>query len=269
MVHIHKIEDDNKQIKAITNIGIAINLILSVIKIVGGLFANSMALVADGIHSVTDIVTDVTVLIGVHFGSKQADPKHPYGHGRIETFSAAIIASVLVAVGLGMVYKAGISIAEADVRKPGMPVLFIALISIVAKEILYRVTKKVAIASHSSALYANAWHHRSDAFSSIAVAIGFVSVILGFKYGDHIAAIAVGIMIILVGWHIIADCFHEFTESAVDQGTIDNITNIINANSSIRQWHKLRSRTVGREVFLDLHILVDPNLSISAAHSIA
>ncbi len=269
MVHIHKIEDDNKQIKAITNIGIAINLILSVIKIVGGLFANSMALVADGIHSVTDIVTDVTVLIGVHFGSKQADPKHPYGHGRIETFSAAIIASVLVAVGLGMVYKAGISIAEADVRTPGMPVLFIALISIVAKEILYRVTKKVAIASHSSALYANAWHHRSDAFSSIAVAIGFVSVILGFKYGDHIAAIAVGIMIILVGWHIIADCFHEFTESAVDQGTTDKITSIINANSSIRQWHKLRSRTVGREVFLDLHILVDPDLNIAAAHSIA
>ncbi|MHC4195571.1 MAG: cation diffusion facilitator family transporter, partial [Planctomycetota bacterium] len=120
------------------------------------------------------------------------------------------------------------------------------------------------------ALYANAWHHRSDSLSSVVVVIGIVSMMLfDFRYGDRLAAIGVGLMIALVGGNVMASCFQEFTEASVDERTIKQIMGIIEANSFIRQWHKLRTRTVGREVFLDLHILVDPGLNIAAAHEIA
>jgi len=265
----HKLEEANRQIRSVTNLGIAANIVLAAVKIAVGLLAGSVALVADGIHSISDMATDIAVLLGVHFGSKQPDESHPYGHGRIETFAAVFIGLALAGVGAAMIYHAAAAIAAQRYVKPGLIVLFVAIASIIVKELLYKITKKVAIKSHSSALYANAWHHRSDAFSSIVVAIGFVSLRLGFRYGDQMAAIGVGLMIILVAVRVIADCLRELTESAVDQDTIEHIKDIVNANSSIRQWHKLRTRTVGREVFLDLHILVDPDLDVAAAHEIA
>ncbi len=168
-----------------------------------------------------------------------------------------------------MIYYATLAIARDEITTPRFAVLIAAVISIAAKEWLYRVTRKVAIQSHSPALYANAWHHRSDAFSSIAVVIGFVSLQFGFGHGDQFAAIAVGMMIVWVGIRIIGDTFRELAEAAVDPDTIEHIKEIINSDTSIRQWHKLRTRMVGREVFLDLHILVDPDLKITTAHEIA
>ena len=265
----HKIESDNKQIKSVTNLGIATNIALFVLKLVVGFLSGSIALIADGIHSLSDMTTDVAVLLGVHFGSKKPDRSHPYGHGRAETFSAGFIALILFFVGFAMIYYAAVDIAKGNVTAPYTAVLIVATFSIVAKELLYRATKRVAIRSFSSALYANAWHHRSDALSSVAVVVGFISLKFGFDYGDQIAAVAVGLMIILVAVRVISDCLRELTEGAVDSGTIEHIENVINADSSIRQWHKLRSRTVGREVFLDLHILVDPELNVAAAHEIA
>jgi cation diffusion facilitator family transporter len=199
----------------------------------------------------------------------QPDEKHQYGHGRTETFAAGFIGVALIVVGAVMIYRAAVDVAAGKYATPGFVVLFVALISVVVKELLYRMTKRIAIKTHSSALYANAWHHRSDAFSSIAVVAGFISLKFGFKYGDQMAAAAVGLMIILVAVRIISDCLHELRESAVDLDTIEHIKSIINENSSIHQWHKLRTRMVGREVFLDLHILVDPDLSIADAHQIA
>ena len=258
-----------RQIKSITYIGIAINIVLSVVKIVIGSLAGSLALVADGVHSFSDVATDAAVLLGLRLGSKGPDQRHPYGHGRAETFSAGLIALVLILVGGAMIYYATIVIARDEVTTPRLSVLIVAIVSIAAKEWLYRATQKIAIQSHSPALYANAWHHRSDALSSVAVVIGFISLEFGFGHGDQVAAIAVGLMIIFVGVRIIGDCLHELTESAIDADTIEHIKNIINSDSSIRQWHKLRTRTVGREVFLDLHILVDPDLDIAAAHEIS
>ena len=168
-----------------------------------------------------------------------------------------------------MIYYATIAIARDEMTSPKIAVLIAAIVSIAAKEWLYRATQKIAVQSHSAALYANAWHHRSDALSSVAVVIGYISLELGFGHGDQVAAIAVGLMIIWVGVRVIGDSMRELTESAVDQGTIEHIERIINADSSISHWHKLRTRTVGREVFLDLHILVDPDLNIAAAHQIA
>jgi cation diffusion facilitator family transporter len=264
-----KLEIAGKQIKSITYLGLVVNVFLSVIKIVVGFFAASLALIADGLHSFSDVATDAAVLLGVHLGSRQPDEGHPYGHGRAETFSAGLIALVLIFVGGAMIYYATMAIARDEVTTPRLAVLMAAILSIASKEWLYRVTRKVAVQSHSAALYANAWHHRSDALSSVAVVTGFILLELGFGHGDQVAAIVVGFMIILVGVRVISDSLRELTEGAVDADTIEHIKDIINANSSIRQWHKLRSRTVGREVFLDLHILVDPDLNIAAAHEIA
>jgi cation diffusion facilitator family transporter len=258
-----------RQIKSITYIGIAVNIALAVVKVVIGWLAGSLALLADGVHSLSDVATDAVVLLGLRLGSKGPDQSHPYGHGRAETFSAGLIALVLILVGGAMIYYATMAIARDEVTAPRLAVLIAAIVSIAAKEWLYKATQKIAIQSHSPALYANAWHHRSDALSSVAVVIGFISLEFGFGHGDQVAAIAVGLMIIWVGVRIVSDSLRELTEGAVDSDTIEHIRGVINANSSIRQWHKLRTRTVGREVFLDLHILVDPDLNIAAAHEIA
>ena len=258
-----------KQIRSITYLSVVVNIVLAVAKVAIGVFAASLALVADGIHSLSDLATDAVVLLGLRLGLKEPDEEHPYGHGRAETFSAGVIALVLMLVGGVMIYCATIAIAQNKVTVPYFAVLIAAVFSIIAKEWLYRITKKFAVRSHSAALYANAWHHRSDALSSVAVVVGFISLEFGFDHGDQVAAIAVGLMIIWVGVRVISDSFRELTESSVDSETIDHIRGIIDADSSIRQWHKLRTRTVGREVFLDLHILVDPNLNVAAAHEIA
>jgi cation diffusion facilitator family transporter len=264
----NKQETAGRQIRSITYLSIAANIGLSLIKAGIGLFAGSLALLADGIHSLSDLATDAAVLLGLRLGAKEPDKSHPYGHGRAETFSAGLVAVILILVGGAMIYYTTLAIARDEPTVPHVEVLAAAVISIAAKEWLYRATRKVAIKSHSPALYANAWHHRSDALSSVAVAIGFITLRFGFDHGDQVAAIAVGLMIIWVGVKVIGDAMRELTEGSIDPDTIEHIKKIINANPSIRQWHKLRTRTVRREIFLDLHILVDPDLNVTAAHEI-
>jgi len=268
VAHENKQEVAVRQIKSITYLGMAVNIALAIVKIAIGLLAASLALVADGIHSLSDLATDAVVLLGVRLGSKEPDPSHPYGHGRAETLAAGLIAVILISVGGAMIYYATMAIARDEVTAPRIEVLIAATVSIGAKEWLYRATQRIAIRSQSPALYANAWHHRSDALSSVAVVIGFAALRFGFGHGDQLAAIAVGLMVMGVGVKVIGDCLRELAESAVDQDTIEHIKQIIDSDPSIRQWHKLRTRTVGREVFLDLHILVDPDLNVTAAHEI-
>lgn len=258
-----------RQIRSVTYLGMVVNIALAIIKMIIGVAVSSLAMIADGIHSLSDLATDVAVLIGSYWGAKKPDRTHPYGHGRIETFSGAFVALVLMAVGGFMIYQATLSIARNESTSAHWAILAGALLSIIAKEWLYQATKKVARRVHSPAVYANAWHHRSDAFSSVAVLIGFVAMVAGFDHGDQVAAIAVGLMIIVVGVKVIADSLMELTEGAVDPETVDHIKSVISANPAIRQWHRLRTRTVGREVFLDVHILVDPQLDIAAAHDIS
>jgi len=259
-----------KQLRRVTYLSIFANvLILVPVKFVIGFMTGSLSLVADAIHSVSDMITDFAVLLGLHFGSKKPDLDHPYGHGKLETLSAAAIALGLLAVGLGMVYYAAHDIAKGNIKHPGDIVLIAAILAIAVKEVVYRVTKAVAIKYHSPAALANAWHDRADALSSVAVVIGVITQKFGFDYGDQIAAIVIGIMVSLVAAGIFRDCLAELTEKAVDEATLDHIKDVIKANGQVRQYHRLRTRTVGREVFLDLHILVDPNISISAAHEIS
>lgn len=263
----------NRQIRVITYVGVVVNVVLAGIKFAVGFAAGSMALLADGVHSLSDTATDFAVLLGIHFGSKAPDPEHPYGHGRIETFASLFIAVVLVIVGGVMIFRASISIAagqsQANAVAVGPAVFWAALLSVFAKEALYQLTKKTAVKVHSTALYANAWHHRSDALSSIVVLIGFVSLRYGYVYGDQIATVAVGLMIILVAVKIVRGCLDEFAERAVDSATMERIKQIIDSEDRICQWHNLRTRSAGREIFIDLHILVDGELNISNAHEIA
>jgi len=258
-----------RQIRSVTYLGAVINAVLAVVKMAIGIVVGSLAMLADGVHSLSDLATDAAVLIGSHLAAKEPDRSHPYGHGRIETFSAVVVALVLMLVGGAMIYQATISIARNEAASPHWGVLAGALLSIVAKEWLYRITKRVAVRVHSAAVYANAWHHRSDAFSSVAVLVGFVAMEFGFDHGDQLAAIAVGLMIVFVGVKIVADSLMELTEGAVDPETTEHIKSVLASNSAIRQWHRLRTRTVGREVFLDVHILVDPQLNVAAAHDIS
>ena len=264
-----KLTAAGNRIKHVTSISMLTNFSLACLKLIVGFLAGSIALVADGVHSFSDITTDVVVLLGVRIGSRLPDEKHHYGHGRAETFSGGLIALVLLFVGAAMFYYAGNDIAKGNVTAFHPVVLVIAAVSIFVKEWLYRITKRVAVRDHSAALYANAWHHRSDAGSSVAVLIGYALLPLGFVYGDQLAAVAIGLMIVLVSVRVMADCLHELTEAAVDANTIEQIKKIVNADTAVRRWHKLRTRSLGREVFLDLHILVNPGLNIEAAHQIA
>ncbi len=263
-----------RKIRSVTYAGVATNAGLSAIKCVVGLLAGSMALFADGIHSISDMATDAVVLLGVRLGTRDPDPEHPYGHGRMETFAAAIVAAILLAVGALMIQRASAAIVgvhDTDVPFKALPVsvLIVALLSVVSKEALYQVTRRIAVATSSSALYANAWHHRSDAFSSVAVVIGFAATRFGYEHGDSVATIAVGLMIILVAAKIIDGCLNEFAERSVDKGTVEQIKQILSSQDRVRQWHKLRTRSVGREIFMDVHILVNPDISITEAHAIA
>lgn len=258
-----------REIVFVTNLSIGANVILIALKFFVGYLTNSLALIADGIHSFSDFATDVGVLLGYYFGAKKPDQKHPYGHGRIETFSGVLIAIGLVVVGGGMIYHAAGAITTHRVANPGVGGLAVAAFAIVVKELLYRATKRVALKYHSPAVLANAWHDRSDELSSLAVLVGFMSMRFGFSYGDQVAAIAVGLMVVLVGLKIIAGCMDEFSESAVDAATMEQVKRIIDANQAVKQWHELRSRVVGREIFLDVHILVEPNLNVAAAHDIS
>ena len=257
------------RIRSVTYFGMVINVVLSAIKLIVGLAVSSLALVADGVHSLSDLATDVAVLLGSHLGAKKPDRTHPYGHGRIETFSAVLIALILMAVGGAMVYQATLAIAKNETTRAHWGILAAAFVSIAAKEALYRVTRRVAVQSHSSALYANAWHHRSDALSSAAVVIGYILLRFGFDHGDQLAAIAVGLMVMFVGVKIAGGSLRELTEGAVDPETIEHVKEVIDANLGVRQWHRLRTRTVGQELFLDVHILVDPELNVAAAHEIS
>ncbi|MBN2511897.1 MAG: cation transporter [Sedimentisphaerales bacterium] len=274
MTKILAVEAANAQIRRVTITGMCINITLMLFKIIVGFLVGSLSLIADGVHSLSDFATDIAILVGVHFSAKKPDEKHPFGHGRAETFSGAFVASVLIGVGGLLIYEGAVGIAEMhhhDGEKVQISwlVIWIALLSVGLKEYLYHITRTVARQTNSAATYANAWHHRSDAFSSVAVLIGAVAVKFGYPHGDQLGAIAVGLMIVMVGIKIISECISEFAEGAVDAATLRQIQSVINSHQDIRQWHQLRTRSVGREVFLDVHILVDPSLNITQAHEIA
>jgi cation diffusion facilitator family transporter len=240
-----------------------------IIKILAGLLIKSTALIADGVHSLSDLATDFVVLVGARFSSRPPDETHPFGHGKFETLSSLLIASILLVVGFGFVWSAGSAIYRQEVNYPGFLMLVIAAVSVVAKEIIFFLTRKVARKTHSPALYANAWHHRSDSFSSLAVLLGGAASLMGWGYADHIAAVVVGIMIIAVGGKIFHDNLIELTEHAADSASVQIIKRILSDESEISGWHALRTRDIGGELYIDVHVIVDPDLTVLESHKIS
>lgn len=267
---MHDLNQSYPQARRATLIGGVINLLLSIIKVVIGIIGNSQALVADGVHSLSDLVSDVMVLYATKHGGKDADDDHPYGHGRIETIITVAVGILLIAVAIGISADAVNRLFHPEqLSSPGMIVLFAALISIFSKEGLYHYTLKVATRIRSNLLRANAWHHRSDALSSVVVLVGVMGTMAGLDYLDAIAAIGVSLMVAKAGVELSWESIEELIDTGLKQDEVDAIKQTIQRVEGVRAMHRLRTRKMGANAIVDVHILVDPRLSVSEGHHIA
>lgn len=265
-----------KQITRVTLIGSIVNLILTAIKITAGVVGKSGAMIADGIHSLSDLASDIVVLIFVPIAGKAKDKDHQYGHGKFETLATLIVSLILMVVAIRLVASSAKSIISALSRnilpKPGYIALAAAIISIVSKEILYQYTALVARRTNSSVCKANAWHHRSDALSSIGSLLGIGgAVILGNKWTilDPVAAVIIGLMILFVAIKMAKAPIEELMEKSLDEKTEKEITDIILATEGVQNMHNLKTRRNGQSKIIDCHIRVKRTISIVEAHDIA
>ncbi|PIQ44034.1 MAG: hypothetical protein COV52_09075 [Gammaproteobacteria bacterium CG11_big_fil_rev_8_21_14_0_20_46_22] len=259
-----------QQAKRITLWGIVINGLLSVIKLIVGFFGHSQALVADGVHSLSDLFTDAMVLLATRAANQAPDEAHPYGHGRFETVAAVGLAIVLLFVGVGI----GVSAIKSMVTghalpKPDMWVLIVALISVVANEFLFQITLRVAKRIRSELLNANAWHNRGDALSSLVVLIGALLSIVGFHWGDAIAAVIVAALIVKMALGMVWRSLRELVDTGIDDELREKIYQAVLKVSGVAAVHQLRSRLLAGEVYLDLHVQVAPLISVSEGHFIS
>ncbi len=258
-------------VRTVTLWGMALNLGLSAVKFVGGSLATSQALVADGVHSLSDTATDLAVLVGVHYWSAPADADHPYGHGRIELLVSVVIGLLLAATGIGLGYQA---VAELGASRPtprGGVVVAVALISMVVKEALYQWTVRAGRRVGSSAMVANAWHHRSDALSSLPVAIAGASAILwpATPYLDHVATVVVTIFILQAAFSIVWPAVKKLADTGAARGDCQLILDLAKRVDGVQSVHGLRTRYVGSGLQVDLHVLVDSELTVREGHDIA
>jgi cation diffusion facilitator family transporter len=248
----------------------AVNLALTVAQVVVGVLGHSQALVADAMHTFADLTTDVLVLYAAKHGAKDADEEHPYGHGRIETAASGLLSLVLIGVGAGIAINAGLRLAHPDaVVTPSVLTLVMALITIAAKEGLYRYTMRIGRETRSNLLQASAWHHRSDALSSVIVAVAIAGSLAGFYYLDAIAAIGVALMIanmgVTLGWRAL----RELIDTGLDAEEVARIRTAILAVAGVKALHLLRTRQTGGQALVDVHIQVDATLSVSEGHQIS
>ncbi len=251
-------------------LGAISNILLAIVKIYGGLYGHSQALMADGLHSLADLVTDFVVLFATRFSAQKANVKYPYGYARIETLATAVLALLLLITGLGIIYDAGKSLFYTHTPSPpAVFVLVIAIAALILKEILFRYTRLFAKKFQSPLLQANAWHHRSDAASSLIVLVGIIGSLLGFLHLDALASIVVAVMIIKMGWSLTSDSVKELIDVGLDPLTLQAIQQSTLAAYGVRAIHQLRTRSMGGQIFLDMHLLVSPHLTVSEGHYIA
>lgn len=256
--------------RRVTVVSAVVNLLLAVMKVVLGFVGQSQALVADGIHSLSDLISDAVVLVASRQGSRDPDPEHPYGHGRIETLATVVVGIILFAVTAGLLYDAGQRLLHPErLLHPGWLALVAAFISVGANEALTRYTLAAAKRIRSSLLRANAWHHRSDALSSVVVIIGVGGSMAGLPYLDAIAAIFVALMIAKIAWELCWGGIRELIDTGLDPETIAHIRQVIMSVQGVEAMHMLRSRRLGADAFVDVHILVDPMVSVSEGHLIS
>lgn len=262
-----------KEIYKVTLIGSVVNAVLIVLKFIAGFVGRSSAMVADAVHSLSDFVSDVIVLIFVKIAGKPKDKSHDYGHGKFETLATVIIGLLLIGAGVGLMVN-GIetvihSLHGEQLERPTMLALIVAIVSIASKEWLYRYTVRSGKKLNSQAVIANAWHHRSDAVSSLGTLIGISgAMFLGDRWRilDPIAAIVVSALIIKSGYDIVRPCISELLEASLPEDKEKEIENLVTSVPGIDYIHNLRTRRIGNGIAVDLHAKMEGNLSLSEAH---
>ena len=253
-----------------TWVSVVVNVILTIIQITVGTLAKSQALVADGIHSLSDLVADFVVLFAGHHAKKDADVDHPYGHQRYETAASLVLGALLLAVGVGMLWSAFRKLEEPDlVPQVHIIALWVAGAALVSKELLFRYMLAVAKRVKSSLLVANAWHARSDAASSLVVGLGIIGNLAGYPILDPIAALIVGFMVSKMGWSFGWDALHDLMDRAVDQQEVEAIRLTLSETPGVQNVHDLRTRKMGDMIVVDAHIEVDALITVEAGHDIA
>lgn len=275
-MHAHTIgHEDNSQTKQqaakkSTLVSVVINIALATAQIFVGIFSGSNGLVADGIHSLSDLFSDFVVLFANHHSSKEADDDHHYGHQRYETAASLFLGLSLLGVGLAMLWSAGQKIIYPVVAATiQIQALWVALVALVAKEILFRYMLAVAEKVKSAMLVANAWHARSDAASSFIVAAGIVGALMGYPVLDAVGALVVGLVIAKMGFEFSWDSLHDLMDRAASEEESAKIRELIIAAPKVLGCHDLRSRKMGDMIFVDVHIEVDGNLTVREGHDIA
>lgn len=263
--------DREAQIRRVTWVGLIVNVALAALKLAAGLLGHSRAVVADAVHTVSDCATDVAVLVGSRLWSQPRDEDHPYGHARIEAVITAVIGLLLAAVGIGIGYDAIASMHRKHTGPPGLVALLAALASIAVKEALCRWTMRAGRQAHSSAVVANAWHHRSDALSSVpaALAVGGAMVLPAWTFLDHIGAIAVCLLIVQAAYRIVLPAVGQLIDTALPLDERAAILRGAQECEGVEVAHALRTRQLGSGIAIDLHIEVEPTLTVTEAHDIA
>ncbi|WP_246552501.1 cation diffusion facilitator family transporter [Vallitalea pronyensis] len=262
--------------RKVTRIGLVINVLIACMKLLAGFFGKSSAMIADGVHSLSDFFSDIIVIAGLRLTDKPEDACHNYGHGKIETLVTVFISCLLMIAGF-YIMESGISkmigvIQGQELLRPGWIAFFAAIFSIVSKEGLYVYTIRAGRRINSPVLIANAWHHRSDSLSSIGTLIGIGgAILLGNKWVilDPIASVVVSLFIFKVGYDIIKPAINELLECSLNNEEINQIKDILDRYSEVKSYHKLRTRRIGRKIAIDVHTLLDKRLNIVEAHDIA
>lgn len=256
--------------KRCTWVSVAVNIGLTIIQVLTGILSHSQGLIADGIHSLSDLVADFVVLLAVHHSRKAPDDDHHYGHQRYENAASLVLGGLLLAVGVGMIGAAAHKLqTPADIPIVHLAALWVALGALVAKEILFRYMLAVAEQVRSGMLVANAWHARSDAASSLVVALGIGGNLLGFPLLDPIAALIVGFMVARMGWTFSWDALHDLTDRAATEEQVAGIAADILATPGVLGMHELRTRKTGDMILADVHLEIDGQLTVAEGHEIA
>ncbi|CAB9540728.1 Cobalt-zinc-cadmium resistance protein [uncultured Gammaproteobacteria bacterium] len=258
-----------KASQKITLIGAIADFLLSVFKVVAGVLGNSGALIADGVHSFSDLLSDAVVLYAVKHANEEADADHPYGHKRFETVATLGLAIILALVSIGIIYDALGRLSNPSVLAHSALLLSVVALSILSKEALYWYTIKVAKIYKSDMLKANAWHHRSDALSSVVVLVGVFGSLNGYPYLDSMAAIVVGLMVMMIAWKLGSSATKELVDTAIDVEQVEQLRTAIGMISGVNNVHSLRTRKIGHAISADVHVQVDPFLSVSEGHIIS
>lgn len=248
---------------------IVINSGLCIFKILAGIMGHSKAMLADGVHTLSDILATFVVILGLRVSSKDADEKHPYGHEKYEPVFAKIVSAILLLTGFLIGYESIISLVGGNIKTPGKVALMAAFVSVAVKEGMYWYTIKVAKKIKSISMEADAWHHRSDAFSSIGTFFGILGARMGYKFLDPLAGVIVSVFIIKVGVEFYIKATRELVDESADKEIIDNINSIARSIEGVENINSLKTRIFGNKLYVDIEISVDSTLSVEEGHNIA